>query len=213
MTAALTLLVILAVSLFVVRIGGTALRLTGMPLDAARFQSISALTGTGFTTQEAEITMHHPLRRRVLIGLMFAGHLGIVSLASTVILAVSTAQDGSVLLTVFYMLLAVIVICALAMSETVDRAICGIIATVLTRYGWFDKGQYLVVTELPDGAQVAEHTAQRQCSIEFPRQGLTVLRLNGAAPGPDTLDLKVGDEILCFGPTEEQIAFGKALLG
>lgn len=87
MTAALTLLIILAVSLVVVRIGGTALRLTGMPLDVARFQSISALTGTGFTTQEAETTMHHPLRRRVLIGLMFAGHLGVVSLASTVILA------------------------------------------------------------------------------------------------------------------------------
>ena len=96
MSAALTLLIILAVSLLVVRIGGTALRLTGMPLSAARFQSISALTGTGFTTQEAETLMHHPLRRRVLMGLMFAGHLGVVSLASTVILAVSSAEEGAV---------------------------------------------------------------------------------------------------------------------
>jgi Trk-type K+ transport system membrane component len=111
MTAALTLLIILAVSLLVarcsllvVRIGGTALKLTGMSLDAARFQSISALTGTGFTTQEAETTMHHPLRRRVLIALMFTGHLGVVSLASAVILGVSTAQEGSVAWTVLYML-------------------------------------------------------------------------------------------------------------
>ena len=96
MTAAFTLLIILAVSLIVVHIGGTAWRLTGMSPYAALFQSISALTGTGFATQEAETTMHHPLRRRVLVTLMFTGHLGVVSLASAVILGVSTAQEGSV---------------------------------------------------------------------------------------------------------------------
>ncbi|AGI69700.1 hypothetical protein OAN307_c43160 [Octadecabacter antarcticus 307] len=68
------MLIILAVSLIVERVGGTALRLTGMPIDAPRFQSISALTDTGFTMQEAETTMHHPLRRKVLIALMFAEH-------------------------------------------------------------------------------------------------------------------------------------------
>jgi hypothetical protein len=31
-----------------------------MSLDAARFQSIYALTGMGLTTKEAETTIHHP---------------------------------------------------------------------------------------------------------------------------------------------------------
>lgn len=60
MTAALNLLIILAVSRIVVRIGGTALRLTGMALGAACSQSISPLTGTVFTAQGAETTMTIP---------------------------------------------------------------------------------------------------------------------------------------------------------
>lgn len=209
MTAALTLLIILAVSLIVVRIGATALRLTGMPLDAARFQSISALTGTGFTTKEAETTMHHPLRRRVLIGLMFAGHLGVVSLASAVILAVSTAQDGNVPWTILYMVLAVIVICAVAMSDALDKVLCGVISAVLKRLGWFDGGQHLVVTELPDGTQIAEHVSQHNCSVDAPVLGLMVLRMNDEPLSSGTLRLSAGDRVLCFGTPAAHLALNE----
>ncbi|MFT5064494.1 MAG: hypothetical protein ACJAXK_000587 [Yoonia sp.] len=206
MTAALTLLIILAVSLIVVRIGGTALRLTGMSLDAARFQSISALTGTGFTTQEAETTMHHPVRRRVLIGLMFAGHLGVVSLASAIILAVSTAQDGAVLWTILYMLLAIVVICAVALSKMFDIFLCRAITMVLKSLGWFDGSQHLVITELPDGTQVAEHTAQQNCNVDAANLGLMILRVNDAPPGSDTLRVTAGDRVLCFGSPTAHLA-------
>lgn len=199
MTAALTLLIILAVSLVVVRIGGTALRLSGMSLDAARFQSISALTGTGFTTQEAETVMHHPLRRRVLIGLMFTGHLGVVSLASAVILGVSTAEQGSVLWTILYMFFAVFIICAVAMSEAFDRFICHAIAALLKRLGWFDVGQHLVLTELPDGTQMAEHTAQQACDVDTSELGVIALRVNDGPIKSDALHLETGDRLLCFG--------------
>ncbi len=206
MSAALTLLIILAVSLVVVRIGGTALRLTGMSMDAARFQSISALTGTGFTTQEAETTMHHPLRRKVLIGLMFAGHLGVVSLASAVILGVSSAQDGSAVWTVLYMLLAVFVICGVAMSAAVDTLFCRVISAVLTRFGWFDGSQHLIITELPDGAQVAEHVAGHSCDIDAEGLGVTVLQVNGAPPVAGELHLATGDRVIVFGPVAAQFA-------
>jgi hypothetical protein len=206
MIAALTLLIILAVSLIVVRIGGTALRLTGMSPDAARFQSISALTGTGFTTQEAETTMHHPLRRRVLIALMFTGHLGVVSLASAVILGVSTAQEGSVAWTVLYMLIAVLVICAVAMSDALDSFVCGVIAAALKRLGWFDSGQHLVITELPDGSQIAEHVAQKPCNFDAPSLGLLILHLNDAQPSSDKIDLTKGDRVLCFGSPTAHLA-------
>lgn len=199
MNAALTLLIILAVSLVVVRIGGTALRLSGMSLDAARFQSISALTGTGFTTQEAETVMHHPLRRRVLIGLMFTGHLGVVSLASAVILGVSTADEGSVVWTILYMFLAVFIICVVAMSEAFDRFMCRVIAVLLKRLGWFDVGQHLVLTELPDGTQMAEHTAQQACDVDTSALGVIALRVNDGPVNADALHLEAGDRLLCFG--------------
>ncbi|MEP6019215.1 MAG: hypothetical protein ABJ251_12145 [Paracoccaceae bacterium] len=206
MTAALSLLIILAVSLIVVRIGGTALRLTGMSLDAARFQSISALTGTGFTTQEAETTMHHPVRRKVLIGLMFTGHLGVVSLASAVILGLSSTQDGAVVWTILYMLLAVIVICAVAMSDAFDRLVCGVISVALKRVGWFDDGQHLVLMELPDGTQMAEHTAQNDCTVDPSGLGLTVLQLNNIPQPSEEVRLQAGDRILCFGPAGAHLA-------
>ncbi|MEP5759024.1 MAG: hypothetical protein ABJ327_06900 [Litoreibacter sp.] len=211
MTAALTLLIILAVSLFVVRLGGTALRLTGMPLDAARFQSISALTGTGFTTQEAETAMHHPLRRRVLIGLMFAGHLGVVSLASTVILAVSTAEEGAALWTILYMFFAILTICTIAMSETFDRIICGFIASAFKWLGWFEAEPHLIIAELPDGSQIAEHTSQHLCRVEVPRLDITILRKNDTEPGEGQLELNSGDTLLCFGTALAQEELSKVL--
>lgn len=182
------------------------LRLTGMPLLAARFQSISALTGTGFTTQEAEITMHHPLRRKVLIGLMFAGHLGVVSLASTVILAISTSQDGTVFWTVIYMLLALIIICALAMSEAVDKILCKAVARVIIQFGWIKGERYLVAGELPDGTILAEHVVSQQCTIDADALGLSILRVNEAKPVNTVSDLTIGDRVVCFGARDAQTA-------
>ncbi len=62
MATALALLIILAVSLLVMRTSGTVPRLTDMPLDVAFFQSISARTGAGFTTQETEPPVSGKLR-------------------------------------------------------------------------------------------------------------------------------------------------------
>ena len=63
MIAALTLLVVLTLSIVVVRAGAVALRLTGIPEEVARFQARSAFTGAGFTTSESEAIVNHPVRR------------------------------------------------------------------------------------------------------------------------------------------------------
>jgi Trk K+ transport system NAD-binding subunit len=53
--AAVSVLVVLLVSLLVARVGTVALTLTGMSREAARFQARSAFFGVGFTTGEAGI--------------------------------------------------------------------------------------------------------------------------------------------------------------
>ena len=53
MPAAL-LLIFIAVSFIVVRIGAAALELTGLSWDQAKFQALSAFTNAGFTTRESE---------------------------------------------------------------------------------------------------------------------------------------------------------------
>ena len=54
MLAAISLFVILLISLLVVRIASVALVHTGLGREAARFQARSAFTGAGYTTSEAE---------------------------------------------------------------------------------------------------------------------------------------------------------------
>ena len=63
MAAALILLLVLTSSVLVVRAGAVALRLTGMPEQAARFQARSAFIGTGFTTSGSESIVNYPVRR------------------------------------------------------------------------------------------------------------------------------------------------------
>ena len=60
------LLIAILVSFIVVRIGGFALQLTGIEPEIARFQALSAFSGTGFTTREAERVAGHKTRRRIV---------------------------------------------------------------------------------------------------------------------------------------------------
>jgi Trk-type K+ transport system membrane component len=63
MFALISLLVVVSLSMLVIRIGTRALGMTGMSKEAAAFQSLSAFSGTGFTTGEAEMVVTSPERR------------------------------------------------------------------------------------------------------------------------------------------------------
>ena len=76
--AAVSVLVVLLVSLLVARVGTVALTLTGMSREAARFQARSAFFGVGFTTGEAEAVVGHPVRRRIIMWLILLGNAGVV---------------------------------------------------------------------------------------------------------------------------------------
>ena len=72
------LLVMITVWLFILWFGSIALEATGMERSRARFQAMSALTGTGFTTREAENIVGHPRRRLIVGWMMFLGSVGII---------------------------------------------------------------------------------------------------------------------------------------
>jgi hypothetical protein len=72
------LLVMITVWLFILWFGSIALEATGMERSRARFQAMSALTGTGFTTREAENIVGHPRRRLIVSWMMFLGSVGII---------------------------------------------------------------------------------------------------------------------------------------
>jgi len=77
-----TLMVILF-SFLIVRAGSIALMMTGLEEKRVRFQALSAFSGTGFTTREAESVINHPKRRRIISVLMVMGNAGIVAVIVT----------------------------------------------------------------------------------------------------------------------------------
>ncbi|MCK5124317.1 MAG: TrkA C-terminal domain-containing protein [Dehalococcoidia bacterium] len=79
------LLITILASFIVVRIGGFALQLTGIEPDVARFQALSAFSGTGFTTREAERVVGHRTRRRIVTILIILGNAGMVTVIATLV--------------------------------------------------------------------------------------------------------------------------------
>ncbi len=79
------LFVIAAISLLIVRVGATALMMTGLSRDVADFQAVSAFFGVGFTTSESEMITTHPVRRKIAKHLIIAGNIGLTSALGTLI--------------------------------------------------------------------------------------------------------------------------------
>lgn len=80
------------------RIGAIALELTGMPEEQAEFQALSAFSGVGFTTKEAEFALGHPQRRKIITALINFGSAGIIT---TLITLGGTLLSGKSILETF----------------------------------------------------------------------------------------------------------------
>lgn len=94
MGAILGLIFIIMVSLLAVRLGSTALMLTGLSQETAKFQACSAFFGVGFTTLEAEQVVDDPVRRRIVMWLIIAGNIGLTSALATLIVTFMSARDA-----------------------------------------------------------------------------------------------------------------------
>lgn len=73
----------IVISLLIVRAGAIALMMTGMSFEKAKFQALSAFSGTGFTTREAERVVNNARRRKIITWLMILGNAGIVTVIVT----------------------------------------------------------------------------------------------------------------------------------
>ena len=97
-------LLVIAVSVVVVEIATVALRLTGLNRKQARFQALSAFTGTGFTTREAEDVTSDTRRRRIIMFLMVLGNAGLVSVITTLIVTFGSPERFAMRLLYFFLL-------------------------------------------------------------------------------------------------------------
>ena len=93
MVSLFSLIIILTLSMLITYIGATALMHTGLSKDTAMFQARSAFTGVGYTTEESESVVKHPVRRRILMSIMLVGNVGAISAIAGLIL--TFIQDDS----------------------------------------------------------------------------------------------------------------------
>ncbi len=157
MGAIISLLVIASVSLIIVRIGSTALLMTGLSRDVASFQAYSAFFGVGFTTAEAELAVSTPLRRRIIKHLILAGNLGITAGLGSLIVAFVKADGLQAELDVLLWILASVACLALiAIAPPTRLMIDWTIRQALRRSGVLHAADYSLLLRLHAGYTVSE---------------------------------------------------------
>ena len=137
-------LTVLGLSLVITRIATTALSLTGLSWEAAKFQARSAFTGTGFTTSEAESVVHHPVRRKVIMWLMVARSAGLVSILISLILSFGNSGVDELprLVRLGWLVAGVAVLWILARSRAVEQCMSTLIRKALKRWTDLDIRDY-----------------------------------------------------------------------
>lgn len=209
-TQILSVFIIFALSLLVIRIGSIALRMTGLSPEVSTFQAASAFSGAGFTTEEAEFTVSEPSRRFTVLWLIRIGSIGVVSaLASLLLSFINSGGENS--LTLIYVLGGVLLIIAIAKSQLLNEAVTPLIERALERTTDLAIEDYTRMLGLQSEYRVAEvdvtqddwlsnNTADE---MNLAEEGVLLLgiRRNGdyiGAPGSDT-EIHPGDVVVLYG--------------
>lgn len=216
MIAALSLLLILGISFFLIRLAAVALKLTGMPEQNARFQAVSALTGTGFTTTEAEMIVNYPIRRKIVAWLMIFGNLGVVSVISTLMISfVQTDANATAIFTqLAWMIGMVIFFFIIMLNSTVDRILCGLISYLLKKLTFLGGRHYQKLLQFGGGLSVSEHqffasetlTAD-EIQASFKAFEVLAVKRNSGKTERFTLEIDPvapGDSLILFGTDDAQ---------
>lgn len=211
MVGVISLLLVVALSLLVVRVGAVALTRTGLSEEIAQFQALSAFSGTGFTTDEAEALVGHPARRRVITLLIRLGSAGVVTAISTLLLTFIGAGQAAPA-RVLVLLFGVLALIGLAQSRSFNRTLTPLIERMLKRYTSLDLRDYADLLHLHEDYRIVEidvepesWLASRQLAeLNLPAEGvrlLGVVRAEGdyvGAPPPD-FHLRPGDSLIVYG--------------
>ncbi len=214
MTALLSLLVVLTVSLLITRIATVALTLTGLSRETARFQARSAFTGSGFTTSESELVVRHPVRRRIVMLLMLLGNAGIVAVVGSFLLAfIEVDRPGQWLPRLVTLAVGLTLVWLLAASPWIDRLISRVTTWALRRYTQLEVRDYSELLHLGGEYRVVELEVKRGdwladktlTELDLRREGMMVL----AVERPDGTFVGVPTGQTLIGPADTLIVYGR----
>jgi amino acid transporter len=195
-------------------IGSIALEATGMPRTKARFQVLSAITGTGFTTSEAEAIVNHPKRRKIATWLIFIGNTGVMAFIIVLLVFARIGVRKPSPLQIGIVIAAVVVIFLFIKFGIMDGLTSVILkltrrkrpASYLTTEEILHQSGGYSVTRLSIGQKdVSASLTTKGTGLE--ERGITILAIERGdtvmtfPKGDETL--ATGDYLLCYGKTAE----------
>lgn len=214
MYALISLIIVVSLSLLIVRVGTVALTMTGVSKEVASFQSLSAFSGAGFTTEEAENITAYPSRRTVVKALVRLGSVGLVTTIATLVLSFADPTTRLERLLVLVGVAAVLV--GLSRSRLFHSVLTPIIKWGLGRVGTFELRDYASLLNLHRDFGVADITVQADSWLADERIGdldlrsdegvniLGIRRDDGTYIGAPSGDhvITPGDTIVAYGQHE-----------
>lgn len=98
-------------------------QLTGLKKEISRFQVISMMTGTGFTTGESELILGHPVRRKLATFLILFGAFSLAVIISSIS---NILLDGLKTYEILYIAGSVLIVFVILKLRGVQRVLAGL---------------------------------------------------------------------------------------
>ncbi len=205
------LVIIIVLSYLIIKVGAISLRMTGIDKESAVFQSLSAYTGTGFTTFEAEDVVNYTDRRKVIKVLMLLGNAGIISIIAMSVVSFTNIPGGQIYTKLGIIGLVILVIVIISVVRGLDNLVERFIERRIKTFTHFSMGAFSEMLKLADGYGVAEikvsagHPIAGLHLYEAELRGSDILVLairRGVSliPAPRAEELlKEEDKLICFG--------------
>lgn len=218
MIALFSLLVILLLSIIAVRIGSIALELTGLSPEIASFQAQSAFSGVGFTTQESEAIVTHPLRRRIIRILILFGSAGVTTAIATLVLTFVGEKGKDLFIRVITLMLGVLFLYLFARSRHIYVLMRRIISKALEKWTTLRIFDYEQLLGLSEGYCISRVTVRsdswlvdkKLSELRLDHDGVLILAIYRkvnkketfiGAPAGDTI-IKGKDVLICYSREE-----------
>jgi hypothetical protein len=215
MYAVATFLVVAVFTMIFGRLTTGALIATGVPPDTASFQARSALSGSGFTTTEAETVVNHPTRRKIIAATMFVGSLGTPTLVVSVLVGFVAPGPGSTTERTLVVASGLILIVMMAINRPTQQFLVRIGQRYANRRllpALADEVNELLTLGddmIVGSIRLSEEPGQTYRSLRAMRTALTGITVLGVQKGdrylgesPIDLELRKGDNLVVYGKRE-----------
>lgn len=203
------------VNVIVRQVAAGILALTGLDKQTANFQALSALTGTGFTTMEAEQVLSHPVRRRTIATLMITGNAGLIAVIAGLVSSFLTITSAWAILQFVILVVALYIIFKMATHTRIVRIFSKKVEEKLRERFKFEKIAVAKVLDLGKNFGIAEVILQESspyvgktlASSGLGREKILVLAIERDEEKilvpKGNHKLRAGDNLICYGSFEQ----------